>query len=69
RDDDDDRREAPGAASPASTETGVTAPAPPGGNAALAALLAGEVEVLRFGEEAPRIEDVFLRATRGGLTP
>lgn len=41
----------------------------PGGNGALAALLAGSVEVLRFAEEAPRLEDVFLRATHGGLAP
>jgi ABC-2 type transport system ATP-binding protein len=40
-----------------------------GGNGALGALVAAEIEVRRFVEEAPRLEDVFLRATTGGLAP
>ena len=39
------------------------------GNGALGALVAADIEVLRFAEEAPRLEDVFLRATTGGIAP
>jgi ABC-2 type transport system ATP-binding protein len=38
-------------------------------NPVLAALIASEIELLSFSEETPRLEDVFLRATRGGLEP
>ncbi len=38
-------------------------------NAVLGALVAADVEVRRFAEETPRLEDVFLNATKGGLAP
>jgi ABC-2 type transport system ATP-binding protein len=38
-------------------------------NGILGALVLGEIEVRRFVEESPRLEDVFLHATKGGLTP
>jgi ABC-2 type transport system ATP-binding protein len=39
------------------------------GNAVLAALVGADMEVRRFAEETPRLEDVFLHATKGGLAP
>ena len=39
------------------------------GNGVLGALVASGVEVRRFAEETPRLEDVFLQATKGGLAP
>jgi ABC-2 type transport system ATP-binding protein len=37
-------------------------------NGALGALVTAGIEVRRFTEESPRLEDVFLRATTGGLS-
>jgi ABC-2 type transport system ATP-binding protein len=39
------------------------------GNGVLGALVAAGIEVRRFAEETPRLEDVFLQATKGGLAP
>lgn len=38
-------------------------------NGVLGALVAADIEVRRFAEETPRLEDVFLQATKGGLAP